>query len=292
MEKLDLSEATIQSFFPRRSKDAYKFANGYVTIVAGSMQFPGAARLAAHAAARVGAGGVIALVPESIRHTVASFYPEIIVRELKEHHGKLTHASAFEKFNTAQARSKAVLIGCGMGRDDETLHFIKECLLHTKKLCVLDADALYALALFGEKFIVEQARGNWILTPHTGELKRLLASFGHILNKDTVHRLAIKWNCMIVMKGFPTTIYLPDGKIVENSTGNPAASTAGCGDVLAGIIAGLLAQEQSTEKAAISGMYLAGKVADDYILDVKTHSLLASDIIERLPVTLGKILAS
>lgn len=292
MEKLELSDATIQSFFPKRFKNAYKFANGYVTVVAGSNQFPGAARLAAHAAARVGAGGVIALVPESIRHTIAAFYPETIVWELKEHHGQLTHASAFEKFNIAQDRSKAVLIGCGMGRGDETLHFIKECLLHTKKQCVLDADALYALALFGEKFIIDQAQQNWILTPHAGELKRLLTSFGYTLDKDTVQNLAMKWNCTIVMKGFPTIIYLPDGKFFENPTGNLAATTAGCGDVLAGIIAGLLAQEQSPIRAAISGMYLAGKAADDYILDIKAHSLLASDIIERLPVTLGKILAS
>lgn len=292
MEKLELSDAMIQSFFPKRPKNAYKFANGYVTVVAGSTQFPGAAKLAAHAAARVGAGGVVALVPESIRHTIGSFYPEIIVWELKEYSGQLTHASAFERFNIAQDRSKAVLIGCGMGRETETVHFIKECLLHTKKLCVLDADALYALTLLGEKFIIDQAQQNWILTPHTGELKRLLTSFGYALNKKTLHELAVKWNCTIVMKGLPTTIYMPDGKFFENPTGNPAATTAGCGDVLAGIIAGLLAQQQSPMQAAISGMYLAGKVADDYVLDVGAHSLLASDIIERLPVTLGKILAS
>lgn len=292
MERLELSETTIQGFFPERTRNSHKFTNGYVTVIAGSCQFPGSPRLTAHAAARVGAGGVITLIPESIRYTSAAFYPEIIVWELKEHHGQLTHASAFEKFNTAQERSRAVLIGCGMGREDETRHFIRECLLHTQKPCVLDADALYTLAILGEGFIIEHARQNWILTPHAGELKRLLDAFGYTLGKDIVQKLAIKWNCTIVLKGFPTVIYMPNGTFFENPTGNPAATTAGCGDVLAGIIAGLAAQGQALEKAVIGGVYLAGKVADDYILETKAHSLLASDIIERLPVALGKILAS
>lgn len=289
MEKLELSEAAIHGFFPKRTKDSHEFTNGYVTVVAGSIQFPGAARLAAHAAARVGAGGVITLIPESIRHTSAGFYPEIIVWELKEYHGQFTYASAFERFNVAQERSQVVLIGCGMGREDETYYFIKECLLHTQKLCVLDADALYALAILGEKFIIEQAQGNWVLTPHAGEWKRLLDAFGYTVGQNTAQELAMKWNCTIVLKGFPTVTYLPNGQLFANLTGNPAATTAGCGDVLAGIIAGLAAQEKSVEKAALSGVYLAGKVADDYVLDINGHSLLASDIIERLPLTLGRI---
>ncbi|WP_032112452.1 NAD(P)H-hydrate dehydratase [Candidatus Paracaedibacter symbiosus] len=290
MQKLELSTRQIQDCFPKRLKDTHKFTNGYVTVVAGSLQFPGCVRLAAHAAARVGAGGVIALIPESIQHVTSAFYPDIIVWQLKEHQGQLTHASAFEQFDSAQERSKAVLIGCGMGRGEETFHYIKECLLHTRKPCVLDADALYALASFGEKFIIEQAQRQWILTPHAGEFEHLLDVFGYISSHD-IAKLAMKWNCTIVLKGFPAMIYLPNGECFENPTGNVAASTAGCGDVLSGIIAGLLAQIGSPEQAAIAGMYLAGKVADDYVLEVKAHSLLASDIIERLPITLGEIIS-
>lgn len=287
MEKLELSEQTIYSLLPKRAKDTYKFQNGYVSVVAGSLDFPGSVRLAAHAAARIGAGGVIALIPESIRHVTPGFYPEIIVWELKEHHGYLTHASAFEKFDKAQECSSAILIGCGMGREETALHFIKDCLSHTKKPCVIDADALYALGNLGEKFILERACCPWILTPHRGEFERLLEAFGYRLEPQIAQKLAMKWQCTLVIKGAPTMIYLPNGDYYENSTGNSAATTAGCGDVLAGIIAGLLAQGLTIGEAAIVGMYLAGKAADNYISVVGAHSLLASDILDQLPMVLG-----
>lgn len=287
MKKLELSQHSIYGLLPKRARDAYKFQNGYVSVVGGSIDFPGAVRLAAHAAARVGAGGVIALIPESIRHITAGFYPEIIVWELKEHHGHLTQASAFEKFDKAQEYSKALLIGCGMGRDEAALHFIKDCLSHTNKPCVIDADALYALGILGEKFILDRPSGSWILTPHAGEFERLLRAFGYTFSASIAQKLAIKWQCTIVLKGGPTTTYLPNGNYFVNPTGNPAATTAGCGDVLAGIIAGLLAQGLAAENAAIVGIYLAGKAADDYISLVKAHSLLASDIIDQLPMVLG-----
>lgn len=287
VEKLELSEQTIYSLLPKRAKDTYKFQNGYVSVVAGSTDFPGAVRLAAHAAARIGAGGVIALIPESIRHITAGFYPEIIVWELKEHQGHLTHASAFEKFDKAQECSNALLIGCGMGRKETALHFIKDCLSHTKKPCVIDADALYALGVLGEKFILERACRPWVLTPHAGEFKRLLTAFGYGFESGIAQKLAREWECTLVIKGAPTIIYLPNGDYFENPTGNAAATTAGCGDVLAGIIAGLLAQGLAIGEAAIVGMYLAGKAADNYISTVGAHSLLASDIIDRLPMVLG-----
>ena len=105
-----ISGKLIRDLLPKRAKNATKFTNGYVSVVGGSIDFPGAVRLASHAAARIGAGGVIALIPESIRHTTAAFPPEIIVWELKEYQGHLTHASAFEKVDKAHDNSKAILL--------------------------------------------------------------------------------------------------------------------------------------------------------------------------------------
>lgn len=281
-----ISEQSIRDILPKRAKDATKITNGYLSVVGGSIDFPGAVRLAAHAAARIGVGGVIALIPESIRHTMSAFLPEIIVWELKEYQGHLTHASAFERVDKAQDNSQAVLIGCGMGREEETVLFIKDCLAHITKPCVIDADALYALAVLGEKFIIERSQRQWILTPHGGEFERLLTAFGYTFDQNIAQKLAVKWQCTLVLKGAPTMIYLPNGDCFENPTGNPAATTAGCGDVLAGIIAGLLAQGLSTEQAAIAGMYIAGKAADEYVKTYQFHSLLASDIIDWLPLML------
>ena len=281
-----ISGKLIRDLLPKRATDATKFTNGYVSVVGGSIDFPGAVRLASHAAAKIGAGGVIALIPESIRHTTGAFLPEIIVWELKEYHGHLTHASAFEKVDKAHDNSKAILIGCGMGREEETILFIKDCLSHITKPCVIDADALYALGVLGEKFILERPHRQWTLTPHAGEFERLLTAFGYVFDQNIAQKLAVKWQCTLVLKGAPTMIYLPNGDCFENPTGNPAATTAGCGDVLAGIIAGLLAQGLSSEHAAIAGMYIAGKAADEYVKTYKFHSLLASDIIDWLPLML------
>lgn len=286
-----LGPKDIQGLLPKRSQSSNKYMNGYLTVVAGSKRFPGAPRLASHAAARIGAGGVIALVPESISHTIPAFYPEIIIWELKQHGGVLTHATAFEQFEIAQKKSMAILIGCGLDREDETLMFVKNCLSHTSHPVVIDGDALYGLGEFGEEYLISNSQGRWILTPHFGELSHLLTRFNYDPLQADLQEIAKKWQCTVLFKGFPTLAYLPDGTVYENTTGNPSVTTAGCGDVLAGIIAGLLAQGLTPSDAACVGIYIAGKAADKYAQNIKSHSLLATDIINLLPEVLGESLS-
>lgn len=288
----EITAEWIDFALPRRTPDSHKFINGYLTAIVGSRSYPGAARLSCHAAARVGAGGVQVMLPESLWPIIGSFQPEIMPILMKEHDQAIVPLPAFEAFLEASERSKALLMGCGGGRSPQIQDLIKSVLSHTSLPAVVDGDALYALGKWGQEFIKRHSQGRWILTPHRGELKRLRQDLGYRdedddtgINTGELSQMAMDLRVVIVAKGFPSLIFTPQGEIHINNTGNPAATTAGCGDVLAGIIAGYLAQGISPEKAARLGLYRSGQAADSFIQRTGAHSLMASDII-------GEILSS
>ena len=308
----DITAEWLEFVTPRRTSSSHKFLNGYLTAIVGSPSYPGAARLSCHAAARVGAGGVQVLLPESLWPLIGSLPPEIMPVLMKEYNTdyrtkvmplvspiisfftkndnyEISGISAFETFWKASIRSKAVLIGCGLGRSPGVQELIKSILSHTQLPCVVDGDALFALGKWGRDFISRYAKGQWILTPHRGELNRLRKDLGYEdnldeagINTSDISQMAKDLGVTIVAKGFPSLIFTPPGDIHLNNTGNPAATTAGCGDVLAGIIAGYLAQGVPPVKAARIGLHRAGQAADAFIERTGAHSLMASDIIEEL----------
>lgn len=288
----------VSSQIPKRTHRTHKFTNGYLTAIVGSKSYPGAARLSTHGAARAGAGGVQVLIPESLWPLVSSFQPEIMPVLLKEQGGELSSVSAFETFVRASSRSRAILVGCGLGRNHFVSEFVEAVLSYTSLPTVIDGDALYILSQLPSTFREKHGQAPWILTPHGGEWQRLLVSHGYLLDDEPFfddfldsdnqpfHRPSQKFaqdfKVVVVLKSFPSYIYLPSGEIFENPTGNPAATTAGCGDLLAGIIAGFLAQGLEVENAARVGLYLAGKAADEVIGRTGGHSLMASDILSAL----------
>lgn len=285
----EITAEWIDFALPKRVADSHKFTNGYLTAIVGSRLFPGAARLSCHAAARVGAGGVQVMLPESLWPIIGSFSSEIMPVLMKEYDQDIVSLPAFETFLEASERSKALLIGSGLGRSPQIQDLIKSVLSHTNLPAVIDGDALYALGKWGQEFIKKQSQGRWILTPHRGELKRLRQDLGYIddgddsgINTGELSQMAKDLRIVIVAKGFPSLIFTPQGEIHINNTGNPAATTAGCGDVLAGIIGGYLAQGLSPEKAARLGLYRAGQAADSFIERTGARSLMASDIIGEL----------
>jgi NAD(P)H-hydrate epimerase len=283
-----ITRESVRHLVPVRLPQTHKFINGYLAIVAGSTYFPGTVRMTAHAAAQSGVGGICMFFPHSIRCDIVNVIPEAIWFSLKEHGGELSLASAFATYREGSQRAKAVLIGCGMGRLPSTQEFIRDCLAHTELPMVIDADALYALR--GHKDLIERsAKGRWLLTPHEGEWQGLMTSNG--LTPDTDAReVAHQWGCTILLKGFPSRIFTPEGDVYENTTGNPAATTAGCGDVLAAICAAFLTQGLSVSEAAQLGVYLAGQAADHVVARTGSYSLRASDIIEELPKTIGQLI--
>jgi hydroxyethylthiazole kinase-like uncharacterized protein yjeF len=283
-----ITKTLVRSLMPKRSLESFKFSNGYLSIVAGSLYFPGTVRLTALAAAKAGAGGICLFFPQSIRSDLSDLMPEAMWFSLKEHGGELSPGSAFATFMEGTQRSTAVHIGCGLGRLPSTQEFIRECLVHTELPTVIDADGLFALQGHTE-LMTQQSQGRWLLTPHLGEWRNLLVSHGVDLDVDP-RIIAQQWNCVILLKGFPSKVYTPDGDVFENTTGNPAATTAGCGDALSAICASFLAQGVSVRDAALLGIFIAGQAADEYVQATRTHSLMASDIIQQLPITIGNLI--
>jgi hydroxyethylthiazole kinase-like uncharacterized protein yjeF len=278
----------IQKWLPKRGINPNKYENGYVFGIVGSRLFPGAAVLSATAAARVGAGGVRCLIPESVWTVIASHVVEIMVQSASETEDGGFALEALSQVRNFIQKCKAGWLGCGIGRHPETVSLIREALKVIKVPVVLDADAFMALDPI---FIQNHSHGNWILTPHTGEFERLI---GRITltpeNQAEVLRAHAKdWNCVILLKGFPSIIAGPNGELYENPTGHTAATTAGCGDVLAGLCAGLLGQGLLPIQAAVVGMYLGGMASDLYHKTVGGHTLMASDLLDRIPQVLGMV---
>lgn len=281
--------ALIQAWLPKRYRITNKYQIGYLLAVVGSRDYAGAAALSVKAASRMGVGGVICATVPSAQPIVQNHCPEAITLGLPQTDTGTLGVESLSEILERSPKCKATLIGCGLGRSKETQRLLQQLFIErANKPTVIDADGLYALAEIGEDFIRTHAQGQWILTPHEGEFQRLLKSIPLTPeNRLTLLREKSKaWNCAILLKGFPSIIACPDGKLFLNPTGNSAAATAGSGDVLAGICAGLLAQGLSPSEAAIVGIYSAGFAVDLYCGTSGAKFLIASDIIQQLPLVL------
>jgi hydroxyethylthiazole kinase-like uncharacterized protein yjeF len=279
--------AQVQGWLPQRGKNPNKYKNGYVFGLVGSRSFPGAAVLSAIAAAKVGAGGVRCLIPKSIWPIVAAHVVEIMLQSVVETEDGGLALESLPEISSLTAKCTAGWAGCGIGRHPETMALIRESLKQIQVPMVLDADALIAV---DSAFIQHYAQGKWILTPHAGEFERLIGRSFTLENRaDVLRDRAMALNCIILLKSFPSLIAGPQGEVFENHTGSTAATTAGCGDVLAGICAGLLGQGLSPLHAAVVGMYLSGIASDTYHQAFGGHTLMASDLLTQIPLVLGKV---
>jgi NAD(P)H-hydrate epimerase len=284
--KTTLSE--VQQWLPVRGDNPNKYENGYLFGIVGSRSFPGAAVLSASAAARVGAGGVRCLIPESVWTIIAAHVVEIMLQSAIETDDGGFALEALSQISHFTQKCKAGWVGCGIGRHPETISLVREALKLIQVPMVIDADALVAV---DPSFIEHFSQGKWILTPHEGELERLIGRIaltpenrGEVLSDH-----AKAWNCTILLKGFPSLIASPTGEVYENTIGHTAATTAGCGDVLAGLCAGLLAQGLPPFQAAVVGMYLGGMASQSYHETYGGHTLMASDLLSQIPDVLGKV---
>jgi NAD(P)H-hydrate repair Nnr-like enzyme with NAD(P)H-hydrate dehydratase domain len=283
-----LTEGHVSAILPARPEDANKGTFGKVMVVAGSVNYVGAAALATQGAMRVGAGLATLAPPGDLLSMLAAKLTECTFLPLPSDMGVIaSHAS--EKVRGGLDGYSALLVGCGIGTEKETVGFLRNLLAQseaptrpssrligfasrvsqdegkgeeeTKKLppLVLDGDALNILAEWEEwhKTLPQET----ILTPHAGEMARLL---GSTVDEVQANRVALaaqsaaKWNCVVVLKGAGTVVAEPSGKVYISSFSNPALATAGTGDVLAGAIAGLRAQGLGAVDAACAGVFLHG----------------------------------
>ncbi|WP_420454194.1 NAD(P)H-hydrate dehydratase [Rubrivirga sp.] len=268
---------------PTRAADAHKYSAGRVLAVVGSRAFTGAAVLSATAAYRAGAGAVVAAVPESAADVVDARAPEVMVDAQPETDaGTLASASTAAILDRA-ASADAVLVGCGLGREPETLALVRELAASVEAPLVVDADGLSALADGADA--LARRRGPLVLTPHLGELRRLLGdrAFDPEDRIEAARELAVRWDAVLVFKGMPTVVGLPDGRVLVGPPGEPALATAGTGDTLAGSVVGLLAQGLAPGDAALCALHLGSTAAQLWAAEHGAGGLVASDLIARLP---------
>jgi NAD(P)H-hydrate epimerase len=283
-----LGEAALRGLLPARSLDAHKYRFGRSLVVAGSDHFLGAPVLCAAAAARVGSGLVTVASTRDVRLNVAAHLPEVTFTETDVRAGDgVAAAQALEPYLLSHS---AAVIGPGLGRGQATTDFVRELVrLRTRdRALVVDADGLVALSeIDGWPSLLGP---NTILTPHSGELERLIGEPPR--SGETVWaeagRVARQWGCVLVSKGPFTCVAAPDGRVDVWPRANPALATGGTGDVLAGITTGLLAQGLPAWNAArlavgVHGLAAANVVARGW------RTLLASDLWLEVPAVLAEL---
>lgn len=265
---------------PERTDNSHKGTFGKVLNIAGSKMYSGAALLSSLSALKVGAGYVSLACIEEIIDRIASLSPEITFIPLKStNKGTISNNNEIENLYTYDVIS----IGCGLTTNNETMDFTKDFLkqINKKQKLIIDADGINILANFKDGTHLKNA----IITPHPKELARLLnVSVAEIIdNRKKYARITSQtFECITILKGHNSII--TDGeKVYQNTTGNSALAKAGSGDVLTGIIAGLLAQKMELLEAGILGTYLHGLAGDIASKDLTKYSVLATDVIKYIP---------
>lgn len=267
---------TLESVLPllkKRTKFSHKGSYGHSLIIAGSKGKMGAAVLATRACLKIGAGLVTALVPEVGLNVVQIANPEVmcIPTSEKDFINELPDLSNYNSIG----------VGPGIGTEKQTQNSVKLLIQNAKQPLVLDADAINILA--ENKTWLAFLPPHTILTPHPKEFERLVGKTSNSEEKWQLQKeFAIKHQVVVVIKGANTSIACPNGEMYFNATGNPGMATAGSGDVLTGIITGLVAQGYTPSQAAILGVYVHGFAGDKAKEALSETTLVASDIINNL----------
>lgn len=276
----------VHESLPARPPDGHKGTFGKALIIGGSAGLSGAVVLASNASMRSGVGLTYAAVPESLVDVVDAGAIETVTRALPEVGGKRVLARrALGECLRLSEQADAVAIGPGLSMHHETQELVRRLVPRLAKPTVIDADGLNACAK--DPSCLERERGaQLILTPHVGEMARLLGSSSGGIARDrqaAAIEAARRFQCIVVMKGAPTFVADPDGYTYLNPTGNAGMASGGVGDVLTGIIVSLLAQGCQPLVAALVGTYLHGFAGDLAAGPIGERSLVASDLIEALP---------
>ena len=289
-ELLDLE--TIRWLVPRRQQDSHKGTYGHLLVVAGARGKTGAAILSCRAAMRSGAGLVTLASPRALNTIFASSLVEVMTEPLGDDSSEQLEMLTDADWRRLVERKNALLFGPGIGVSEATQSATRWLLRNLDVPWVIDADGLNNLALELDR--LRHAKTPPILTPHPGEMARLIGKDSAAVNADRIEAarsFALAHRCHLVLKGARTVIATADGKVFINPTGNPGMASGGMGDVLAGILAALLGQGLSAEDAMKLGVYLHGYIGDRVAESKGPIGLIASDIIEGLPRSLAELAA-
>ncbi|MCQ4087404.1 NAD(P)H-hydrate dehydratase [Saccharibacillus sp. JS10] len=267
-----------------RAEDSHKGTYGHALIIGGSRLMSGAGLMASRAALRIGAGLVTWGLPSDLIPNIAGHVPELMVAEASE--GDSWNLNSADTILELADKMSVLAIGPGLGRFEEDQSWLEKIWKNTDMPLVIDADGLNILADAGDFAAKWGRREHVVLTPHPGEMGRLLGIPTAELQQDRIdsaRHYAMKNGVTLVLKGARTVVASPDGAVFINTTGHPGMSTGGTGDVLTGVISGLLSQKLSPIQAAAFGVNLHGK-AGERAAEKREHpaSLLAGDVIESL----------
>ena len=276
-----------QGLLPPRAPEAHKGDAGRVFLLAGSRGMSGAAALCTMGALRTGAGLVTLGIPKSLHDPMVEKLTEAMLAALPETKDGSLSLQGLAQIAAAIERMDAVGIGPGLSQQAQTKELVRQLLPMIAKPLVLDADGLNALA--EDLGLLRKRPLPIILTPHPGEMGRLARLSPDDVQRDReriAREFAVKHKVVVVLKGHHTVVADYEGRMWINDTGNPGMASGGCGDVLTGMIAGLLGQKLSLWDSARLGAYLHGLAGDLAAADRGQIGLIASDLVDRIPAAI------
>jgi NAD(P)H-hydrate epimerase len=284
----------IQSFLPPRPAEAHKGTTGHLLVIAGSTGKTGAAAMTCISAMRVGAGLVTLGVAESLNAVSECQILEAMTAPLPECRTGILGESAFDPiYNGLLPGKKCLAVGPGIGQAAETRELVRRIIRKSPIPVVVDADGLNHLA--GWLDGLEDTEAPVVLTPHPGEMARLLGVSTNTLKQDRItcaRQFAVGHHVHLVLKGTRTVCADPDGRICINPTGNAGMASGGMGDVLTGMIAGLMTQGLEPAAACQAAVYLHGAAADSLAASRGPYGYLAGDVMDSIPGEISKIVRS
>jgi len=279
-----LTREMIMAWFQLRDVQSHKGTTGHLLVIGGSPGKTGAAVMTSQAAMRVGAGLVTLAVPKSLNLAMESQLTEVMTVPLPENADQTLGLSAYGKIMGLLERKNGIAIGPGLSVGKATQNLVKRLIQTSSVPVIVDADGLNALA--GSLSFLRDLQVPVVMTPHPGEMARLVGTSPPEVQQERIREartFATTHKVHLVLKGAKTVIAHPDGTVFINATGNPGMASGGMGDVLTGIISGLIVQGLSVREAVNAGVYLHSCAGDYLARSIGPVGFLASDIIDILP---------
>lgn len=274
----------VKKILKKRRLDSHKGDYGHVLVVAGSIGMTGAAYLASEAALLTGSGLVTCAIPKSLNVIMGKKFTEVMTFPVED--GGKGHflVSGFSKIKNFSEKTDAAVIGPGISKRPDVKKLVKKLIRNLDIPIVLDADGINCIA--DEPDILKKAERPLVITPHPGEMSRLIHKKTDYIQKNrkkVAKEVSRRYGVTVVLKGRNTVVSSPSGRIYVNKTGNPGMASGGVGDVLTGMIASLIGQRFTPFNAAKYGVYLHGLAGDIAAKEKGEASLRARDVLNNIP---------
>lgn len=292
MEYTEITAQSVKALMPQRPQQSNKGTFGKVLNIAGSIEYQGAAYLSSVAPLKTGAGLVTLATIEPVINNLAGNCPWVTFYPLRDYYKKCIASDAFGDVLNIIENYNVLSVGPGLSDTAATNAFVDDLIKYlnkNNKKTVIDADAINVLS----KSELSSFPSDSVITPHPVELSRLINTPVKDIQNDRIKYAKLtaeKFGCCVVLKGNQTVVCTKELEVFVNTSGNSALAKAGSGDVLTGIISGLMAQDVSVENAAKLGVYLHGLCGELASKDLTLYSVLATDQIDYIPQAIKKIL--